>query len=95
MALLYGNNILVCKVTLGNVETIGMNEASSMTKEIPEEYDSRKVTLKGGHILVVKEHLHILPYCVITLRNKNLSSQRKKGLFVQQQEVEARIKSKS
>ena len=81
-ALLYGNNILVCKVILGNVETISMNEASSVSREIPEKYDSRKVTLKGGHILVVKEHLHILPYCVITLRNKNLSSQRKKEAFV-------------
>ena len=82
IALLYGNNILVCKIILGNVETISMNEASSVSREIPEKYDSRKVTLNGGHILVVKEHLHILPYCVITLRNKNLSSQRKKEAFV-------------
>ena len=78
MALFYGNNILVCKVILGNVETMSMNEASSVTREIPAKYDSRKV----GTICVVKDIHHILPYCVITLKNKNLSSQRKKGAFV-------------
>ena len=35
-----------------------------------------------GHICVVKETHHILPYCVITLRNKNLSSQKKKEAFI-------------
>ena len=78
VALFYGNNILVCKVILGNVETMSMNEASSVTREIPAKYDSRKV----GTICVVKDIHHILPYCVITLKNKNLSSQRKKEAFV-------------
>ena len=84
-ALLYGNNILVCKVILGNVETISMIEASSVTREIPENYDTRKVTQRDGRdarIFVIKETRHILPYCVITLRNKNLSSQRKKEVFI-------------
>ena len=85
VALMYGNNILVCKVILGKCETIGMNESPSVIREIPEEYDSRKVTQNDGkdaHVCVVKEAHHILPYCVITLKNKNLSLQRKKEAFV-------------
>ena len=85
VALMYGNNILVCKVILGNCETIGLNESPSVTREIPKEYDSRKVTRNDGkdaHVCVVKETHNILPYCVITLRNKNLSLQRKKEAFV-------------
>ena len=83
VALMYGNNILVCKVILGNVETISLNESPSFTREIPEEYHSRKVTGKNGKdICVIKETHHILPYCVITLKNKHLSSQRKKEAFV-------------
>ena len=84
VALMYGNNILVCYVTLGKCETIGLNESSTVIREIPEEYDSRKLTQNDGsaHVCVIKEAQHILPYCVITLKNKNLSSQRKRQAFV-------------
>ena len=38
----------MCKVILGNLETISLNESPSFTREIPEEYHSRKVTGKNG-----------------------------------------------
>ena len=83
----YGNNILVCKVILGNCETFspekmrekmkarqgGSQKWFNVNREISAEYDSRKVeTSKGVNVYVIKETDHILPYCVITTKNKNL-----------------------
>ena len=84
-ALLYGNNIMVCKVILGNSDIISFDEASNVTREIPAQCDSRKVTRKDekeAHICVVKENHHVLPYCVITLKNKKLSSEKRKHTLV-------------
>ena len=85
MALMYGNNIIVCKVILGNCETLKMDETSMVTREIPAEFNSRKLTRndeRDARICVVKEASNILPYCVITLKNKSLSSERKKFVLV-------------
>ena len=82
-SLVFGNTTLVCKVLLGNCEPISYD--SVMLEDIPAEYDSRKLTYKGeneARVCVIKKAEHILPYCVITLKNKELSAERKRHAFI-------------
>ena len=84
-ALLYGNIIIVCKVILGKSENINFDEVSVNNRDIPTEYDSRILTHKNkveGQICIVKETHRVLPYCVITLKNKGLSWERKRSAFI-------------
>ena len=82
-ALLYGNIIVVCKVILGNCERISYDSVN--TRDIPTEYDSRILYHKNmmtGRICIVKEPRYVLPHCVITLKNKGLSWERKRSAFI-------------
>ena len=84
-SLLYGNVIIVCKVILGNCEIINIDKVSDFNRDIPAEYDSRKVTYsyeKHARVCVVKEPQNVLPYCVITLKNKELSAGRRRSANV-------------
>ena len=86
-ALLYGNIIVVCNVILGKYEETSFDEASVNNRNIPAEYDSRILTHRnkigaGGKICIVKETHHVLPHCVITLKNKGLSWERKRSAFI-------------
>ena len=86
----FGNNIVVCKVIIGNCETISLSppsrslslsSPSHLNMEISAKYDSRKVMISTGvNVFVIKETHHILPYCVITTKRKNLSWSRSKFL---------------
>ena len=83
-SLLYGNVIIVCKVLLGKCEINSYDKIENQ-KEIPAEYDSRRLFHKDdkeNYICIVKDIDHINPSFVITLKNKQLSAERKKKVFV-------------
>ena len=76
VSLMYGNGLILCKVLLGKCETFDPLPGRKQP-EIPKEFDSREVMTKDGSgvIHVVKNPSQILPYCVIKLKNKALSSE--------------------
>ena len=84
LSLLYGNIIIVCKVLPGNCE-INSYDKIENNKELPAEYDSRRLFLKGdkeNYICIVKNTDLINPSFVITLKNKQLSAEWKRKVFV-------------
>ena len=76
VSLMYGNGLILCKVLLGKCEAFNPLPGRKQP-EIPEELDSREVKTRDGSgvIHVVKNPSQILPYCVIKLKNKSLSSE--------------------
>ena len=76
VSLMYGNGLILCKVLLGKCEAFNPLPGRKQP-EIPEEFDSREVKTRDGSgvIHVVKNPSQILPYCVIKLKNKSLSSE--------------------
>ena len=43
MSLIYGNGLLLCKVVLGSTESISMDDVSTRTQVIGQQFDSREV----------------------------------------------------
>ena len=76
VSLMYGNNLLLCKVVLGDCESFLPLSETTKQPDIPEQFDSRKVLADDGSgvIHVVKRPSQVLPYCVINLKNESLSS---------------------
>ena len=76
VSLMYGNGLLLCKVVLGDCETVRPLPGTAKQPDIPEQFDSRKVLAGDGSgvIHVVKRPSQVLPYCVVNLKNESLSS---------------------
>lgn len=75
ISLMYGNGLLLCKVMLGRCEAY--KPQGSTPQDIPAHFDSREVKSfeNEGVIHVVKNSAQIMPYCVIRLKSKSLTSQ--------------------
>ena len=70
----YGNCLILCRVLLGDLQI--MDQADSGSKSnIPHVFDSRKVNTASieGLIYVVKKSCQILPYSIVTFKDKNIS----------------------
>ena len=72
VSLNYGNGLMLCKVVLGSIESISMDNVSARTQVIGQQFDSREVVKDGVAVMYVIENSHqILPYCFINLQYDN------------------------
>ena len=72
LSLIYGDGLILCKVLPGLCENIKMQNKTGTPINAP--YDSRVITTPAGTsiIHVIKRTSQILPYCVISLKQKSL-----------------------
>ena len=67
----YGNALILCKVLLGNSLLIN-KETCKSHMDFPESFDSKKInsTTLEGQIYVVKRNSQILPFSILTFKDK-------------------------
>ena len=67
----YGNALILCKVLLGNSLNIN-KETCKSHMDFPEIFDSKKInsTSLEGQIYVVKRNSQILPFSIVTFKDK-------------------------
>ena len=70
----YGNCLILCRVLLGDLQIMDQADSGSRSN-IPHVFDSRKVNTASieGLIYVVKKSCQILPYSIVTFKDKNIS----------------------
>ena len=75
LSLMYGNGLLLCKVLPGNCETL----TNQTDKQLPfdKKYDSREIKNSSGIrvMQVIRRTSQVLPYCIISLKPKSLTTE--------------------
>jgi len=67
VSLMYGENLILCKVLLGKCQKYYPNGLTP--PEIPEEFDSRVIIREGLEVVtVVKKASQILPFCIVNIK---------------------------
>ena len=75
LSLMYGNGLLLCKVLPGNCENL--NNQADKYLPFDEKYDSREIKNSLGIRImqVIRRTSQILPYCIISLKPKSLTTE--------------------
>ena len=69
----YGNALILCQVLPGKVQVLD-KESGESTREIPPMFDTKKINSKTreGLIYVVKSSSQILPFSIVTFKDKHI-----------------------